>query len=295
MHGSGSRVSRKEWASVQSVLSSKTALFGLILLGIVVVSALLAPLLAPHDPREQNLEKRLQPPAWMQGGSPEHPLGTDHLGRDILSRIIYGARVSLLVAVISVAVSGTIGTLLGLAAGYWGGRFDAVVTMLADVQLAFPFILLALAVMSVLGTGLRNVILVLGVTGWVVYTRLIRAEVLALREKEYIEAVRALGQKDHKIIWRHILPNVLPSVIVMASLRIANMIIAESSLTFMGLGVEPHIPTWGNMLADGREYITNAWWLATFPGLAIMLTVLAINLLGDWLRDRLDPRLQNSL
>jgi len=280
---------------VQSVLSSKTALFGLILLGIVVVSALLAPLLAPHDPREQNLEKRLQPPAWMQGGSPEHPLGTDHLGRDILSRIIYGARVSLLVAVISVAVSGTIGTLLGLAAGYWGGRFDAVVTMLADVQLAFPFILLALAVMSVLGTGLRNVILVLGVTGWVVYTRLIRAEVLALREKEYIEAVRALGQKDHKIIWRHILPNVLPSVIVMASLRIANMIIAESSLTFMGLGVEPHIPTWGNMLADGREYITNAWWLATFPGLAIMLTVLAINLLGDWLRDRLDPRLQNSL
>ncbi len=280
---------------MQSVLSSKTALFGLILLGIVVVSALLAPLLAPHDPREQNLEKRLQPPAWMQGGSPEHPLGTDHLGRDILSRIIYGARVSLLVAVISVAVSGTIGTLLGLAAGYWGGRFDAVVTMLADVQLAFPFILLALAVMSVLGTGLRNVILVLGVTGWVVYTRLIRAEVLALREKEYIEAVRALGQKDHKIIWRHILPNVLPSVIVMASLRIANMIIAESSLTFMGLGVEPHIPTWGNMLADGREYITNAWWLATFPGLAIMLTVLAINLLGDWLRDRLDPRLQNSL
>lgn len=280
---------------MQHVLKSKTAVIGLCLLLFVVTSALLAPVLAPHDPSEQSLSNRLQPPAWMEGGNPEHLLGTDHLGRDILSRVIYGARVSILVAIVAVALSGTLGTLLGLAAGYWRGRLDALIMLLADVQLAFPFILLALAVMSVLGTGLRNVIIVLGVTGWVVYGRLIRAEVMALREKEYVEAARALGQKDRKIIMRHILPNIMPSVIVMASLRIANMIIAESSLTFMGLGVEPHIPTWGSMLADGRGYITTAWWLATFPGLAIMLTVLGVNLVGDWLRDVLDPRMNNTI
>lgn len=277
------------------ILKSKTAVIGLGLLLLVVTFAVFAPVLAPHDPLEQNLATRLQPPAWMQGGDSQHPLGTDHLGRDILSRIIYGARVSLLVAVIAVAVSGTLGTLLGLAAGYWRGRIDSFIMLLADVQLAFPFILLALAVMSVLGAGLRNVVIVLGVTGWVAYGRLIRAEVMSLSAKEYIEAVRALGQKDSKIIVRHILPNVMPSVIVMASLRIANMIIAEASLTFMGLGVEPHIPTWGSMLADGRGYITSAWWLATFPGLAIMLTVLGVNLVGDWLRDVLDPRMSNAV
>lgn len=280
---------------MQMILKSKAAVIGIALLLLVVTCALLAPVLAPYDPLEQSLATRLQPPAWMRGGDSRHPLGTDHLGRDILSRIIYGARVSLLVAIVAVAVSGTLGTLLGLAAGYWRGKIDTLIMLLADVQLAFPFILLALAVMSVLGAGLRNVVLVLGITGWVAYGRLIRAEVLSLRAKEYIEAVRALGQKDGKIILRHILPNVMPSVIVMASLRIANMIIAEASLTFMGLGVEPHIPTWGSMLADGRGYITSAWWLATFPGLAIMLTVVGVNLVGDWLRDILDPRMNNTI
>lgn len=280
---------------MQTILKSKAAVIGIALLLLVVTCALLAPVLAPYDPLEQSLATRLQPPAWMRGGDSRHPLGTDHLGRDILSRIIYGARLSLLVAIVAVAVSGTLGTLLGLAAGYWRGKIDTLIMLLADVQLAFPFILLALAVMSVLGAGLRNVVLVLGITGWVAYGRLIRAEVLSLRAKEYIEAVRALGQKDGKIILRHILPNVMPSVIVMASLRIANMIIAEASLTFMGLGVEPHIPTWGSMLADGRGYITSAWWLATFPGLAIMLTVVGVNLVGDWLRDVLDPRMNNTI
>lgn len=280
--------------NVQLILKSPVAIAGFCLLFVVITCALLAPLLAPHDPGFQDLEARLRPPAWMKGGDLSHPLGTDHLGRDILSRIIYGTRVSLLVAIVAVAVSGTLGTLLGLAAGYWRGRVDAAIMLLADVQLAFPFILLALAVMSVLGAGLRNVIIVLGVTGWVAYGRLIRAEVLSLRTKEYIEAVRALGQKDIKIILRHILPNVMPSAIVMASLRMANMIIAESSLTFMGLGVETDIPTWGSMLADGRGYITSAWWLATFPGLAIMLTVLGVNLIGDWLRDVLDPRMSET-
>jgi len=277
------------------MLTCKRALVGVCLLILVISMALLAPLIAPHDPGEQNLAARLQPPAWLAGGSLQHPLGTDHLGRDILSRLIYGSRISLLVALIAVAVSGTIGTLLGVAAGYWQGRIDSFIMLLADVQLAFPFILFALAVMAVLGPGLRNVIVVLGITGWVAYGRLLRAEVMSLRAREYVEAVRALGQTDGKIILRHILPNVMPSLIVMASLRVANMIIAESSLTFMGLGVEPHIPTWGSMLADGRAYITSAWWLATFPGLAIMLTVLGVNLVGDWLRTTLDPRLRNTV
>lgn len=277
------------------ISKSKSAIIGLTLLLFSITMALLAPVLAPYDPGEQNLDARLQPPAWLDGGSLQHPLGTDHLGRDILSRIIFGSRISLLVALIAVAVSGTLGTLLGLAAGYWRGKIDSFIMLLADVQLAFPFILLALAVMAVLGPGLRNVIAVLGITGWVAYGRLLRAEVMALNSREYVEAARALGQKDSKIMLRHILPNIMPSVIVMASLRVANMIIAESSLTFMGLGVEPHIPTWGSMLADGRAYITSAWWLATFPGLAIMLTVLGVNLVGDWLRHTLDPRLKNAV
>lgn len=277
------------------ISKSKSAIIGLTLLLFSITMALLAPVLAPYDPGEQNLDARLQPPAWLDGGSLQHPLGTDHLGRDILSRIIFGSRISLLVALIAVAVSGTLGTLLGLAAGYWRGKIDSFIMLLADVQLAFPFILLALAVMAVLGPGLRNVIAVLGITGWVAYGRLLRAEVMALSSREYVEAARALGQKDSRIMLRHILPNIMPSVIVMASLRVANMIIAESSLTFMGLGVEPHIPTWGSMLADGRAYITSAWWLATFPGLAIMLTVLGVNLVGDWLRHTLDPRLKNAV
>lgn len=279
---------------MRQVFRSPTATAGLLLLILIGGSALLAPWLAPHDPAEQQLDQSLQPPAWLQGGSTQHLLGTDHLGRDIFSRIIYGARVSLMVAIVSVTLSGVLGTVLGLVAGYRRGLSDSIIMGVADVMLAFPFMLLALAVMSVLGTGLRNVILVLGLTGWVVFSRLLRGEVLSLREQEYVEAAVALGQKDSKIITRHILPNVMPSVIVMGSLRVANMIIAESSLTFMGLGVEAHITTWGNMLADGRGYITSAWWLATFPGLAIMLTVLAVNLLGDWLRDALDPRMSTT-
>lgn len=279
---------------MKQLIKSKAALAGMAVLLLVAGSALCAPLLAPYDPMVQNLGERLLPPVWMAGGVSSHLLGTDHLGRDILSRIIFGARVSLLVGIVAVLISGVLGTALGLVAGYFRGRLEGAIMMLADVQLAFPFILLALAIMAVLGTGLRNVIIVLGVTGWVSYGRLVRADVIAQREKEYVEAALALGQRDSRIISRHILPNVLPTVIVIASLGIANMIIAESSLTFMGLGVEPDIPTWGSMLADGRGYITSAWWLATFPGMAIMLTVLSVNLLGDCLRDMLDPRLKNS-
>ncbi len=271
-----------------------SALVGSLLLTCVVMAALFSPLLAPHDPRAQFLERRLRPPAFA-GGSSENLLGTDQLGRDLLSRIVYGARVSLLVGLAAVMLAGLTGIFLGIMSGMFGGAIDRIVMQLADVQLAMPFILFALAVMAVLGPGLRNVILVLGVTGWVIYGRVVRSETLSLREKEYVEASRALGHGRFKIIRRHILPNIMPTAIVLATLQVANMIIAEASLSFLGLGIEPDIPSWGSMLSDGRGYISTAWWVATFPGIAIMLTVLSINLIGDWLRDSLDPRLKSSI
>jgi peptide/nickel transport system permease protein len=272
----------------------KTAFVGSIIILLVIITALFAPFVAPYDPNLSDLDKRLMPPSWEEDGSQEHLLGTDHLGRDLLSRIIYGTRISLLVGIITVLLSGIFGTVLGLLGGFYRGFIDSFLMRLTEVQLAFPFILLALAIMSVLGPGLRNVILVLSITGWVMYSRLVRGEVLLLRELEYVKAAKALGQKNRKIIFGHILPNVFPTIVVVGTLRVANMIIAEASLTFLGLGVESSIPTWGSMLADGRNYITSAWWVATFPGIAIMLTVLGINLVGDWLRDVLDPRLRTS-
>jgi peptide/nickel transport system permease protein len=263
------------------------------ILAVVGLTAIAAPWIAPYDPQEQVLERRLLPPAWQTRGSWAFPLGCDHLGRDILSRLIYGSRISLLVGLTAVAISGILGVSLGLLAGYYGGRLDTVVMRLVDVQLAFPFILLAITVVAVLGAGFRNVIIVLGVAGWMVYARLVRGEVLALREKEFIAAAHALGVPNSTIIPRHLLPNVLTPVIVVGTFSIATNIITEASLSFLGLGVEPSIPTWGAMLSDGRAYIGRAWWLTTLPGLAILVTVLAINLLGDWLRDRFDPRLRN--
>jgi len=280
--------------TLKMLIKRKTALIGAIIVTIVIISALLAPFISPHDPNESDLSKRLLPPSWEEKGVQEHFLGTDHLGRDILSRIIYGTRISLIVGIITVLISGIFGTILGLIGGYYRGFIDSFLMRLTEIQLAFPFILLALAIMAVLGPGLKNVIIVLSITGWVMYTRLVRGEVLLIRELEYVKATKALGQKSRKIIFKHILPNVFPTIIVVGTLRIANMIIAEASLTFLGLGVESSIPTWGSMLADGRNYITTSWWVAAFPGIAIMLTVLGINLLGDWLRDVLDPRLKTS-
>lgn len=293
----GGRKLADEWITrarrlLRSLWRNKTALAGAVILCAVIAAAIAAPLLAPHDPHAQDLNNRLQPPDGPAAGKAGHLLGTDHLGRDIFSRIIYGSRVSLLVGVVTVLIAGTIGTALGLLAGYYGGKVDAAIMRIADIQLAFPFILLALSVMAVLGSGLKNVIIVLSLTGWVMYGRVVRGEVLAMREKEFVEAARALGGRDRRVILRHILPNVVTTMIVMGTLEVARVIIAESSLTFLGLGVEPMIPTWGGMLSDGREYLSNAWWVATFPGLAIMFTVLGINLLGDWLRDALDPRLK---
>jgi peptide/nickel transport system permease protein len=261
-------------------------------LGLVSAGAIAAPLLTPHQPGTISLASRLAPPAWTTGGKPDHLLGTDQLGRDVLSRLAFGARVSLLVGFSAVALSGVIGVALGLIAGYYGGWFDDVIMRLADFELAFPFILLAIAVLAVLGPGLEKVILVLSLTGWAQYCRLTRAQVLGLRETEFVEAARTIGASTARVLRRHVLPNTLAPVIVIASFSVAGVIIAEASLSFLGLGVPPAVPSWGGMLAEGRAYIERAWWLVTFPGLMLMLTVLSINVLGDAIRDALDPRLR---
>jgi peptide/nickel transport system permease protein len=268
------------------------ALLAVCVVALVVVGALAAPLITGSDPARLDIKNRLLPPAWADGGSREHPLGTDQLGRDLLSRLAYGGRVSLLVGVSAVAVSGVVGVALGLLAGYYRGGVDDVIMRLADFELAFPFILLAIAILAVLGPGLSKVILVLGLTGWAQYCRLTRAQVLGLRETEFVEAARTIGASTPRILIRHILPNAMAPVIVIASFSVASVIIAEASLSFLGLGIPPSVPSWGGMLSEGRAYIERAWWLVTFPGLALMLTVLSINVLGDAVRDTLDPRLR---
>ena len=277
---------------VRELVRNKAALVGLSILLVVTTGAVLAPVISPADPLLQDVSVRLKPPTLEGGDGQAHLLGTDHLGRDILSRLIYGARISLAIGISAVAVAGTLGTLIGLVAGYRGGRVDDLCMRLTDTMLAMPFILLALAVIAVLGSSLRNIIFVLGITSWVSYARVVRAEVLTLRTREFVAAAQALGGHGTRIIFRHLLPNVLTPVIVIATLEVARMIILESALSFLGLGVQPPTPTWGGMLADGRAYLSTAWWLATFPGLCIMLSVLGINLLGDWFRDVLDPRLR---
>ena len=258
----------------------------------VLTAGVFAATLAPYDPVEQNIIERLTPPAFLPGGSAAHVLGTDHLGRDVLSRLIYGARVALVVGVTTVIVSGLLGLAIGLTAGYFGGWADTAFMRLLDVQLSLPFMLLALSIIGVLGPSLTNIVVVLAITGWVVYARVVRSEILSLRTQEFVGACRALGGSDLRIIVRHLLPNVVSSVIVVSTLEIARMMLLESALSFLGLGVRPPTPSWGAMLADGRLYLATAWWLATLPGLAISLTVLCFNVLGDWLRDVLDPELQ---
>jgi peptide/nickel transport system permease protein len=280
------------WALLRRLIRRRTALLGLVAVAIVVLAALLAPLLAPFDPVAQDIGQRLKPPGWAGPDGRAHWLGTDHLGRDILVRILFGARIALVVGLAAVAIAGTLGLAIGLVSGYFGGHVDDLFMRLADIQLAFPFILLALAVIGVLGPSLRNIIAVVGVSGWVIYARIVRGEVLSLREREFVLAARAVGSPPARVIVRHVVPNAFAPWLVIATLDMARVIIVESALSFLGLGVPPPIPTWGGMLADGRVYMSTAWWLATFPGLAILVTVLGINLLGDGLRDTLDPRLK---
>jgi peptide/nickel transport system permease protein len=283
----------REWrALVLRLARRRTALVGAIVVALVIATALAAPWLSPFDPVGQDIGHRLEAPGWRDAGGGLHPLGTDHLGRDLLARVIFGAQPALLVASAAVLISGVLGMAAGLSGGYFGGRVDDVLMRLADVQLAFPFILLAIAVIGVLGPSLLTIIVVIGVSSWVVYARVVRGVVLTLREREFVQSARALGAGDGRIVVRHILPNTFAPWLVVATLDMARVIVIESALSFLGLGVQPPDPTWGGMLADGRVYITTAWWLATFPGLAILVTVLGINLFGDGLRDTLDPRLK---
>ncbi len=282
--------------AVRSLIYRRYPLIGVFILGTVLFLAVFGPNIAPKDPNRQDIFARLVPPiTYDQNGAMNFPLGTDSLGRDVLSRLIYGARVSLLVGFSAVAIGGTLGTFLGLIAGYFGGRIDDVIMRLADVQLAFPFILLAIMVLVVLGSGVINLVLILGFGQWVVYARVTRGQVISQREKDYVEAMRAIGARDWRIMINEILPNVLAPLIVIASFNVAGVILSEASLSFLGLGVPPSVPTWGAMLADSREQLLGGkWWLAVFPGIAIMLTTLSLNVLGDWLRDFLDPRLRGT-
>lgn len=273
---------------------SPVGLTGAILLTLVLLVAIFAPLIAPHDPNLKEPLLRLKPPVWLDGGVKGYLLGTDVLGRDILSRIIYGARVSVAVGVAAVAVAGTIGVCLGVVTGYFGGWLDNLLMRFTDAFLAIPTLLLTMLVIGIVGPGLWTLILVLGVTTWVAYARVVRGETLTLREREFVQAAKALGQRNLWILLKHVVPNVRGSIIVLATLNVASVILSESSLSFLGLGVPPTVPTWGSILADGRNNITNAWWVATFPGIAISLTVLGISFLGDWLRDYFDPRLRKG-
>lgn len=266
---------------------------GSILLALLVCG-LAAPLLAPFDPQEQSLEARLQPPAWAGGFASAHWLGTDNLGRDILSRIIYGSRISLLVGATTVLLAGVVGCFLGAVAGYFGNGVDEVVGKITEIFLAFPFLLLAIALMAFLGQGIFNIILALMMSRWVQYCRIVRGEVLSLKERDFVTAARALGGRDFYILLRHVAPNTLPSITVVATFAMAIVIISEASLSFLGLGVPVHIPTWGSMLSEGRSYMSRAPWLTIFPGMAIFITVFGINLLGDGLRDLFDPKLQRQ-
>jgi peptide/nickel transport system permease protein len=266
------------------------ALFGLVIVGLVLFSAAFSDLLSPYDPLHQSLRERHQPPAiTLAEGS--HLLGTDHVGRDVLSRIIYGARISVLVGIGAVAVSAAMGMLIGLVAGYYGGIAGAILMRIADIKLAMPMILFAIAWIAFFGGGLVSVIIIIGVWGWVPYARYARSIVLTLREALFVEASVALGAGSGSILVRHVAPNLVGPLIVIGTLQVARFIIAEASISFLGFGVQPPTPAWGSMVSEGLDYIFSAWWLITLPGLALALVALAVNITGDWLRDTLDPRI----
>jgi peptide/nickel transport system permease protein len=276
---------------VTALWRSPTTVVGGFILLAVVVASVGAPLLASGDPIKPSFTRRLQSPRVL-GGVSTAVLGTDNLGRDIFARLLYGGRVSLALAASAVALAAGAGVIVGLAAGVMGGRLDDLVMRLADVQLAFPVIMLAIVIVAVVGTSPVALVGILALSGWVLYARTVRATVLTVRQLEYVEAARTLGASDLRVVVRHILPNTLSPILVIGSSQFATMVLLESGLSFLGLGVQPPQPSWGAMLAEGRDYLSNAWWLATVPGMAISLVVLGANLLGDGLRDILDPRLR---
>ena len=276
---------------LQALRTHPLALLGGVVVLLYLLGALFAPQITFHSPVQGDLRLRHMPPAW-QSGDWNYPLGTDSQGRDLYTRIVYGARVSLSVGLLSVGISVLVGVWLGALAGYFGGRIDTIISRLADLLLAFPFLIFAIGVMAFLGPGFVNLILALTFKGWVEFFRLVRGEMLAEKTKEYVEAARVTGQGPGAIILKEILPNIIQSVFVLGTLRMGYMIITEASLSFLGLGLPPNIPAWGSMVATGRDSMLVAWWVSTLPGLAILLLVMAINLFGEGLRDILDPRLK---
>jgi peptide/nickel transport system permease protein len=265
------------------------AVLGISLLSVLLVCALLAPWLAPYDPNKQNLMAAMIAPQYFSG---PHFLGTDHVGRDLLARLIYGARISLSIAAAVVVISGAVGIALGIISGYFGGRVDFLIQKVVEMVWAFPPLLIAIAILAFLGQGLGNLILALTLQRWIPYCRVVRAEAMTLKEREFVVAARSIGASHLRILGRHLLPNLIQSALVIGTFAMAAAIIAEAALSFLGLGVPPQIPTWGSMLADGRAYVSTSWWMSLFPGLAIFATVLAINMLGDALRDNLDPKMK---
>ncbi len=268
---------------------ARAGIVGLAMVSLMVATALLAPLLSPSDPLEQDLHARLRPPFWDEKADPKYKMGTDQVGRDMLSRLFYGARISLSVGFLTMAFSAAVGITLGVLAGYYRGIPDSIISNGVNIMMSFPYILLAISVMAAAGPGYLNLILVLGLTGWPVYTRLVRAEVVELEGRDFMTAARALGGRDIRVILTHVLPNVASSITVLATFEMARMIIRESFLSFLGLGIPPPSASWGGMLAEGRSYMLNLWWLAAIPGSAIFFTTLGINLMGDGLRDWMDP------
>jgi peptide/nickel transport system permease protein len=267
---------------------------GVAFVALVAVVAMAAPWLAPADPTRQSLRGRLHPPTLEGADGRAHVFGTDHLGRDVLSRVIYGSRVSLAIGFSAVVVGGLIGSTLGILAGFSGGRMDGVIMTVADAQLAFPFILLAIGIIAVLGPSFPTLIVVIGLSGWVSYARILRSQVLVLRSREFVEAIHALGGSVLRIVLRHVLPNVLSSIVVVATLELARAIVLEATLSFLGLGIQPPTPSWGGMVQEGRDYLDSAWWIATFPGIVLMATSIVVSRTGDGLRDLLDPTLRGE-
>ncbi|KAB0267211.1 ABC transporter permease [Microvirga brassicacearum] len=284
------RIETPTWQSIRRFAADGFSMTAAVVVVLFVLMAALAPWLAPHDPYESDLLRRLQPPAWMEGGEWSYFLGCDALGRDILSRIIYGSRVSITIGVAVVLIATVVGTVLGLAAGYMRGWVDIAISRVIDILLGFPYLIFAIALMAMMGPGLENIILALVYKEWVVPARVVRGEVLAAREMEYVEAARAVGAPRFHIMFREILPNILSPVIVVSTIRMAHVIILEASLSFLGLGVQPPTASWGSMVADGRAFILDAWWVCTFPGIAILLLVLSINVASQGLRDAFDPK-----
>src|SRR5690349_8523881 len=271
----------------------------LVWIGAGFVAALLliaaaAPVLAPLDPIRQSLRGRLAPPTWNGADGHAHLLGTDHLGRDVLSRVIWGSRVSLLIGFAAVLVGGVLGSAAGLMAGFSRGPLDAIIMTLADAQLAFPFILLAIGIIAVLGPSFPTLVVVIGLSGWVSYARILRSQVLVLRSREFVESIHALGGSLARVVLRHVLPNVLSSIVVIATLELARVIVLEATLSFLGLGIQPPTPSWGGMVQEGREYLDSAWWISTCPGIVLMITSIVVSRTGDWLRDVLDPTLRGE-